>query len=198
MQLVEQEPFIHNFSVTGNDDNLPEKLGVFETVEEFQEYFALNTVSEHRKVTATRFYTDEEIHNFRGIILGVVDEELPEARQNLSEKEANLSIAKKEKEIALESVGALQTKISDLADEIKSGKTSVDVPSNRCYRVPYKGKYYFYTWQDNGDCVLTAVQDIPEHEKAEIFSSTGTTIKNDHFFEALQNGKDKGKTQQIS
>ncbi|WP_347216655.1 hypothetical protein [Chryseobacterium sp.] len=195
MQLVEQEPFIHNFSVIGNDDNLPEKIGVFETVEAFQEYFALNTVSEHRKVNATRFYTDEEIHNFREIILGVVEEELPEAKMNLSEKEANLSVAKKEKEIALESVGALQTKISDLANEIKVEKTSVEVPSNRCYRVPYKGKYYFYAWQDNGDCVLTYIQEIPEHEKSEIFSSTS---KNDEFFEGLKNGKNKGKDKQIS
>jgi len=190
MHLVEQETFLHNFSVIGNDDNLPEKIGVFETVDDFQEYFALNTVSEHQKVNATRFYTDEEIQNFREIILGVVEEELPEAKQTLSEKEANLSIAKKEKEIAVESVGALQTKISDLASEIKSGKTNVDIPSNRCYRVPYKGKYYFYVWQDNGDCLLAYVKDIPEHEKAEIFSSS---TKNDEFFEAFKNGKDKRK-----
>lgn len=190
MHLVEQEPFLHNFSVIGNDDNLPEKIGVFETVDDFQEYFALNTVSEHQKVNATRFYTDEEIQNFREIILGVVEEELPEAKHTLSEKEANLSVAKKEKEIAVESVGALQTKISDLALEIKSGKTNVDIPSNRCYRVPYKGKYYFYVWQDNGDCVLAYVKDIPEHEKAEIFSYS---TKNDEFFEAFKNGKDKRK-----
>lgn len=191
MHLVEQDLFIHNFSVTGNDDNLPLNLGEFKTIDDFQQYFALNTVSEHSKVSATRFYTDEEIHNFRGIILGVVEEELPEARQNLLEKEANLSIAKKEKEIAVETVGALQTKISDLASEIKVGKTTIDVASNRCYRVPYKGKYYFYAWQDNGDCVLVKVQEIPEHEKAEIFSST---TKNEEFFESLKNGKDERKT----
>lgn len=190
MQLVEQEPFIHNFSVSGNDDNLPLNLGEFKTIDDFQKYFALNTVSEHSKVSATRFYTDEEIQNFRGIILGVVEEELPEARQNLLEKEANLSIAKKEKEIAVETVGALQTKITDLANEIKGGKTTIDVASNRCYRVPYKGKYYFYAWQDNGDAVLVKVQEIPEHEKAEIFSSTN---KNEEFFESLKNGKDKRK-----
>ncbi|MHA7823660.1 hypothetical protein ACVVIH_12930 [Chryseobacterium arthrosphaerae] len=195
MQVVEQIPFIHNFSVAGNDDNVPENLGTFETIDDFQEYFALNTVSEHQKVHAKRWYTDEEIQNFREIILNVVEEELPEAKQNLLEKEANLSTAKKEKEVAVESVGALQTKISDLATEIKGEKTTIDVPANRTYRVPYKGKYYFYVWQDNGDCVLAYVQDIPEHEKAELFSSTN---KNEEFFEGLKNGKDKGAAQQIS
>jgi hypothetical protein len=50
-------------------------------------------------------------------------------------------------------------------------------------------------WQDNGDVSLAAVYDIPEHEKADLFSSTD---KNEKFFESLKNGKDKGKTQQIS
>ncbi|MGG7470806.1 hypothetical protein [Chryseobacterium arthrosphaerae] len=195
MKIVEQEPFIHNFSVNGNDDNLPEKIGVFETIDEFQEFFALNTVSEHQKVTARRWYTDEEIQNLREIILTTVEEELPEAKQNLMEKESNLSTAKKEKEIAVESVGALQTKISDLVTEIKGEKTTIDIPSNRTYRVPYKGKYYFYVWQDNGDCVLAYVQDIPDHEKAGLFN---TTKKNDQFFKDLKDGKNKGASEQIS
>jgi hypothetical protein len=195
MHLLEEKPFEHNFSVAGNDENLPENLGNFETIDEFQEYFALNTVSEHQKTFAQRWYTDEEIHNFREMILGVVENELPEARENLAQKESDLQTAKKEKETASETVGALQTKISDFALEIKAEKTSIEVPANRTYRLPHKGRYYFYVWQDNGDVSLAAVYDIPEHEKADLFSSTD---KNEKFFESLKNGKDKGKTQQIS
>lgn len=195
MELVQEKEFLHNFSVVGNDDNLPEKIGVFENIDSFQEYFALNTLSEHKQVEAVRHYTDEEIHNFREEILEVVENELPEAKILLADKEYELSLAKKQKELALESVGALRTKVDDLAAEIKEGKTTIEIPSNRTYRVPYKGKYYFYVWQDNGDCVLAKVLDVPEHEKAEIFNNTD---KNDSFFENLKNGKNKGKAKQIS
>lgn len=190
MELLVNTPFIHNFSVSGNDDNLPEKLGTFQTIDDFQEFFALNTVSEHQQVMATRHYTDEEIHNFREEILGVVENELPEAKTILGDKEFELSVAKKQKEIALESVGALRTKIDDLAAEIKEGKTQIEVASNRTYRVPYKGRYYYYVFQDDGDCVLAKVLEVPEHEKTEIFNNTD---KNDKFFEGLKNVKNKGQ-----
>ncbi|WP_379963946.1 hypothetical protein [Epilithonimonas sp. UC225_85] len=190
MEIVENTPFIHNFSVTGNDDNLPEKLGVFETIDEFQEFFALNTVAEHQKVFAKRWYSDEEIHNFRNEILEVAENELPEAKFQLSEKEIEFATAKKEKEIAIESVGALQTKIGDLAAEIKIGKTEIEVPANRTYKVPIKGKYYFYAWQDNGDCILVKVALMTDEEKEELFSQTD---KNEQFFESLKNVKNQRK-----
>ncbi|WP_372483312.1 hypothetical protein AB9J70_06370 [Elizabethkingia anophelis] len=191
MEIVENRPFEHNFSVSGNDDNLPENLGHFETIDDFQEHFAINTVSEHQKVTAVRHYTDEEILEFREEILRVAEDQLPEAKENFSQKDIEFKQAKEAKEIAGEVVGALQTKISDLAAEIKEGKTEIEVPANRTYRVPYKGKYYFYTWQDNGDCVLVKVKDVPEHEKAEIFNNTD---KNNAFFDNLKNGKNKRQT----
>ncbi|MDV3536802.1 hypothetical protein CMU91_14885 [Elizabethkingia anophelis] len=191
MELVEKEPFIHNFSVTGNDDNLPENIGYFKTIDDFQEHFAVNTVSEHRKVSAVRHYTDEEILGFREDILRVAEDELPQAKEELSKRDIEFKKAKESREDAIETVGALNTKIGDLAAEIKEGKTEIEVPANRTYRVPYKGKYYFYTWQDNGDCVLVKVLDVPEHEKAEIFNNTD---KNNTFFESLKNGNDKRKT----
>ncbi|ROI02913.1 hypothetical protein EGI16_12130 [Chryseobacterium sp. G0240] len=90
MQIVEQIPFLHNFSVVGNDDNVPENLGIFETIDDFQEYFALNTVSEHQKVNAKRWYTDEEIQNFREIILNVVEEELPVGNKEIKDLKIEL------------------------------------------------------------------------------------------------------------
>ncbi|MCT4034864.1 hypothetical protein HZQ14_15685 [Elizabethkingia anophelis] len=127
MEIVENRPFEHNFSVSGNDDNLPENLGHFETIDDFQEHFAINTVSEHQKVTAVRHYTDEEILEFREEILRVAEDQLPEAKENYSQKDIEFKQAKEAKEIAGEVVGALQTKISDLAAEIKEGKTEIEV-----------------------------------------------------------------------
>ncbi|CAA7196719.1 type II toxin-antitoxin system RelE/ParE family toxin [Chryseobacterium potabilaquae] len=192
MELVKNIAFIHNFSVADNDENLPENLGNFQTIEEFQEYFALNTLSEHQKVFAKRYYSDEEIHYFRNEILEVAENELPEAKQQLAEKDIQFSMAKKEKNIAFDFVRALQTKINDLAAEIKIGKTGIEVPANRTYRVPYKGRLYFYTWQDNGDCVLVKVALMSDEEKEELFNHTD---KNEQFFENFKNVKNKRQTQ---
>ena len=195
MQVIEQIPFIHAFSVSGNDDNLPENLGTFETIEEFQEFFALNMVSEHQKTFAQRFYSEEEIQAMDGQILEIAKDEIPKAKQVLREAEIHLADAKKFKEGAFETYNALQTEMQDVAAEVKNGKTEIEIPANRINKVALKGKYYHYAWLDSGEVVLVKISLMTDSEKEELFSQTD---KNEKFFEGLKNGKNKGKTQQIS
>jgi|GEM_PF-2310188 len=195
MQVIEQIPFIHAFSVSGNDDNLPENLGTFETIEEFQEFFALNMVAEHQKTFAQRFYSEEEIQAMDEQILEIAKDEIPKAKQVLREAEIHLADAKKFKEGAFETYNALQTEMQDVAAEVKNGRTEIEIPANRINKVALKGKYYHYAWLDSGEVVLVKISLMTDSEKEELFSQTD---KNEKFFEGLKNGKNKGKTQQIS
>lgn len=195
MELVENIPFIHAFSVSGNDDNLPENLGKFETIEEFQEYFALNMVAEHQKTFAQRFYSEEEIAEMDGKILEIAKDEIPKAKEALNNAETNLAYAKKQVEYAKETYGALNTEMQDIAAEVKNGKTEIEIPANRINKVALKGKYYHYAWLDNGEVVLVKISFMTDSEKEELFSQTD---KNEKFFETLKNGKNKGKTKQVS
>ena len=195
MELVENKPFIHAFSVSGNDDNLPENLGGFESIEAFQEFFALNTVAEHQKTFAQRFYSDEEIKEMDNQILEIAKDEIPKAKETLRDAEIKLVDAKKFKEGAFETYSALQTEMQDVAAEVKNGKTEIEIPANRINKVALKGKYYHYAYLDNGEVVLVKISFMTDSEKEELFSQSD---KNEKFFETLKNGKNKGKTKQVS
>jgi len=180
MEIVEKAPFIYEFDIKGNEQGLPEALNNFQELEEFQKYFSRNTVSYHKKTKAIRFFTEEEIQNFREKITETAETLLFEAQKELLERQRALQEAKKREKSAQGVVDTIMQKISEMSFNIRSGKTEIDLPAYRTLQVPYGEKYYYYTWLDNGACVLSKVEDIPEEERGEIFNNMD---KNNEFFE---------------
>ena len=192
MKIVEEKPFDYNFSVENNDEGVPEILGTFETLDEVREYLATNAVFENVDTSAVRFYSDEEIKDFKEKVLDIVENE-PQADDDRTDAEANLQQAKKDKEVAWENYNALICEMKDLAREIRVGTTSIKLPSLRTFRIPYKGKFYTYVWLDNEKVVLVDIYYIPENQKQDLFNANE---KNEDFFQSLGN-ENKRQTKQV-
>ncbi|TWP31914.1 hypothetical protein ETU08_00200 [Apibacter muscae] len=192
MKIVETQPFIHEFNITGNENNLPEILKHFNTPEECHEYFSSNLIAEHTKLYVDRVYTEEEITEFEDNILDIVKNQMPDAENKISDAEYSLQVAKKNKEKAVESYNALNTEIKDYRNEILKGTTELEIEAQRVFRFPYKGYYYHYVYLDNGMVVLAKITLMNEEERNELFSSSD---KNEKFINSLLNEeKNKRKT----
>jgi len=68
-----------------------------------------------------------------------------------------------------ELVNATVTQVKSLAYTVKRGLIDMRLDDLFTSRIPYKGRYYFFTYID-GQLRLCAIRDIPEEEKSEIWN----------------------------
>jgi len=190
MKITKTKPFIHDFKVTGNEDELPELLGDFENIDRAKLFVSKNFISEHVKSTATRFYTNIEVHNMRSEVHEELEEHQFDLKRKLSEATTVFDEAKKNKNDAEEALRASMTKVKDLSAEIRQGTTSVAIEPSRVFRLAVNGKYCTYVYTDDFKLVLCNVTIIPEYERKELFNSS---TKNEDAFDKMKNGKVKSQ-----
>ncbi|WP_139959198.1 hypothetical protein [Flavicella sediminum] len=188
MKIAETKPFIHDFKVTGNEDNLPEFLGNFETVDDAKLFISKNFISEHVKGVATRFFTKAEIEEMRSEVHQELEEQQFELKKKLDTATILFEQAKKNKNDAEEALRASMTKVKDISGQIRERTTTVAIDASRSYRLAVHNKYYTYVFTDRFELVLCDVMDIPEYDRKDLFNSL---LKNEEAFEKLINGEIK-------
>lgn len=188
MKVTETKPLIHDFRITGNEDELPEFLGEFENINMAKVFVSKNFISEHIKTTATRLYTNVEIQMLRGEIHEELEEKQFELKEKLTVANSVFEEAKRSKNDAEEAVRASMTKVKDLSSEIREGTTKLSIEPSRIFRLAVNGKYYSYVYTDDFKLVLCDVSGIPEHERKDLFNSS---TKNEEAFKNLMDGEIK-------
>lgn len=171
MEVVKKEytPNILEFKLP-EDVVIPPSLGKFKSDEEAREFVASKFVATQIKVEATRFMDDYEKEKLREDYQNELEEVLPELEKNSFDKHGTADQAKAEAKSADELVSASNTKVRDLAKEVKAGVKKMQLDNKNTWRIPLEGKYCYVTFHE-GELLLARVEDIPDYEKTDLINS---------------------------
>jgi len=167
------------FDVAHDGTNIPESFGEFETAEEAAKFLGKNFTSINQALTVARHMDQREKQDIRKEYTEILENKLPVYEREMSIAAAEFSDAKKKLSDATEMVSATISEAKSLAKEVKRGLVDIRLDDLFTSRIPYKGRYYFFTYIDK-QLELCAIRDIPEHEKGEIWNSMA---KNDEFID---------------
>lgn len=173
------------FDVAEDDTLMPESLGEFKTAAIASKFVGGNFVSSSPSLTVNRHMDHVEKKLLREKYENVLENILPINEAKHSEKAQELNEAKKKEKEASETVSATITEVKYLSQEVKRGLKEMHLDENHTYKIPFKGRFYFYTYIDK-EMRLCKIQDILEHEKGEIFNDSAA---NEEYIEKLSNEK---------
>jgi hypothetical protein len=103
----------------------------------------------------------------------LLEDIVPVYEKRWSEAEIAFASAKKALKDAEENYGAEISKTKELAQQVKRGLQEMDLDEKFTFRVPYNGRYYFYTWIDS-ELRLCLIRPIPEYEKQDLYNTMST------------------------
>lgn len=152
------------------ETNMPVSLGDFEKAEEAREFVAKQFVATQEKVEATRFMDEYEQQTMREEYSDVLENQIPELEKKASEKHAILEEAKQDAKQADDMVKMANTKVRDLAREVKEAIKKIYLDNKNTWRIPLDGKYYYYSYFQ-GELQLVKIKDIPDYEKNDLLNS---------------------------
>lgn len=167
------------FDVAHDGTNIPESFGEFDTAEDAAKFLGKNFTSINQAMTVARHMDQREKQEIRKEYTEILENKLPVYEREMSIAAAEFSDAKKKLADATEMVSATISEAKSLAKEVKRGLVDIRLDDLFTSRIPYKGRYYFFTYIDKR-LKLCAIRDIPEHEKGEIWNSMA---KNDEFID---------------
>lgn len=133
---------------------------------------------QQKDVIANRIMDVEEISEIRGKYGEIAENELPELYVELAELEAKFKSDKKQLEAQ---ISAANTQFKDLVSFAKRGIKDLQLDMDNTFRISVLNHYLYYTWV-NDRFELALVQEIPAHQKFDIFNSVE---KNKEVFEQL-------------
>jgi hypothetical protein len=151
-----------------------------ENIEQVREMIAKSgfVAVQQKNVIANRVMDAEEISEIRAEYGEIAETNLPELHDELSNLEAKFKYDKKQLEAE---ISAANTKFKDLVSFAKKGIKDLPLEMDNTFRISVLNHYLFYTWI-NDRFELALVQEIPSHEKFDIFNSVE---KNREVFEEL-------------
>lgn len=158
-----------DFDVAHDGTNIPETLGEFETAEDATKFLGTNFTTINQALTVARHMDIKEKTDMRREYNDLLENILPGRERELSITTSTFNGAKSEMENAKEMVNATVTQVRSLAKECKRGLVDMRLDGLYTCRLPYRGRYYFYTYIDK-QLKLCKIQDIPEREKAELWN----------------------------
>ena len=190
----EYRPPCVEFDVAPDESILPEILGEFETAEQAQKFMGGNLAAINQSLTVNRHMDSFEKREIREQYHDLLENTLPRLEQDHFAKAQELSEVKREEKEASERENASITEAKLLAKEVKRGTKEMRLDDVYTYRVPFQGRYYFYTYMDKV-MKLCATKEIPEHEKTEIWNAMAENDKfiNDNFGEGALEIEDDGQ-----
>lgn len=161
-----------------NDSIVPESLGKFDTDKEVIQFIQKNLIAVPQRMTVNRFMDSKEKRELREEYQEILEVKLPLVEKELSKASQEYEEAKKKKNNANELVSASVQEAKALANEVKRGVKEINLDDKNTWRVPFEGKYYFYTYIDK-QLKLCKVKDIPDYEKSDMYNAQSN---NDEFF----------------
>lgn len=175
------------FDVATDGSLMPETFGEFENAETASKFMGGNMVIINQPLTVSRHMDHVEKKLLREQYENVLENILPVNEKKYAIATNELAEAKRKEKEALETVNATITEVKCLAQEVKRGLKEMNLDENFTYKVPFKGRFYCYTYIDKA-IRLVKIYDIPEHERGEIFSSDAS---NQEFIENNFGKKDE-------
>jgi hypothetical protein len=152
------------------DDSVPQSLGEFEKIDDARKFINDNAVAIPISITAQRHMDAFEKRQIRESYQEVLEDTLPKLEREYSIALGKLNEAKRLEKEASEMMNAAITEAKLLAKQVKAGLVDMKLDELATFRIPYKDKYYFYTFIDN-HLKLCAVRDIYESEKKELWTA---------------------------
>lgn len=161
---------------------IPGVLGDVPTLEKCQELIGQTFVATSVKYTATRYMDVYEKENTRREYQEELEVNQPELDKRLTVAREEFERAKAELKGIEEQYNASNTKVKDLARQVRIGTRQIDLDQSATWRVPLKEQYYFLTYM-RGQLVVAGVQAIPDYEKSDLFNSQA---RNEEAIDKLQ------------
>ena len=167
------------FDVATDDTIMPETFGTFEKPEDAIKFIGGNLVTTNSPITVSRHMDNFEKSELRKKYNSILEDALPIAERERSEKEQIFNDAKKELSDANATVQACEIEAKGIARRVKRGTVEMKLDEDYTFRVPYRGRFYFYTYIDK-EVRLVHIRDMAGSEKQEIFSASA---ENEAFIE---------------
>lgn len=153
------------------DESVPQILGTeFENLDEASKFINNQAVALHHSITVQRHMDNYEKGQVRDRYREVLEDILPKLEREHAVLFSELNDAKRREKEASEMVSASITEAKLLAKEAKVGLKEMKLEELSTFRIPYNGKYYFYTFIDK-HLKLCAVREISETEKRELWTA---------------------------
>jgi len=170
------------FTVEKDSSNMPATFGEFKDADEAIKFIGSNLTTINQAITVNRFMDNQEKSELRKEYNDILENRLPVLERDHSFATSEYNEAKKKEKNAAEMVRASENEAKMLAKEVKEGIKSINLDDLYTFKVPYRGKHYFYTFIDN-ELKLCRIREIPENEKQEIWNAMAgnETFIDDHF-----------------
>jgi len=163
-------PAVIEFDVAPDGTPVPEKIqGEFETADDAVLFMQKNFLSFNHGLTVNRHMDNFEKSEIRKRVTDILENIMPELEQGARDAVAAFNDAKAHKDDAIEAVNVYTTQAKTLAVEVKRGLKEMVLDELYTWRLPYKGRWYFFTYIDK-EIRLVAIRDMQESEKTELFS----------------------------
>jgi hypothetical protein len=188
-------PSVIEFDVAHDGSNVPESFGEFPTAEDAARFLGKDFTAINQAITVARHMDFKEKMEIRKEYSEILENKLPIYEKELSAATSEFNDAKRKLSDATEMVNATVSEAKSMAKEVKRGLVDMRLDDLFTSRIPYRGRYYFFTYIDK-QLKLCAIKDIPEHEKSDIWNAMAA---NDEFIDnnwpheqaTAQTGKEK-------
>jgi hypothetical protein len=169
MKNEDYRPANIEFNCSPDGTNVPSILGQFENAEEASKFIGSNFTALNRGVTVSRHMDAFEKKTCRDDYQDVLENLVPVYEKELSAAEMALLNAKEGLKNAQEAYDFTIGRAKTLAAEAKRGLKDVILDEKYTWRIPYGGRFYFFTYID-GSLKLCLIREIVESEKGEIWT----------------------------
>ncbi len=157
------------FDVATDGSPVPESLGQFETADEVVLHMQKTYFSTNQGITVNRFMDNFEKSELRKHYNDILENMLPKFEQEMRNAIDAFNHAKTEKENAIGMVESYVNEAKATAVEVKRGLVDMQLDELFTWKLPYKGRFYFFTYIDKV-VRLVRIKDMLESEKEELFS----------------------------
>ena len=162
-------PAIIEFDVAPDGTTVPEKIGTFESADDAVLFMQKNFFAFNQAVTVNRHMDNFEKSELRKKVTDILENIMPVQDQRLGDAVDEFNTAKSKKEDAIEAVNTYTNEAKAISVEVKRGLKEMKLDELFTWKVPYKGRYYYFTYIDK-EVRLVKISDMTETEKTELFS----------------------------
>lgn len=177
MEKVDYRPKNIEFDVA-NSSIMPENLGEYKTADEAIQFIHKNVVGINQRITVSRFMDNFEKTELRKEYQEILELKMPILEKDLQKATHEFEEAKKKLADAKELVNATTNEVKAIANDVKRGLKDIQLDDQFTWRIAFECRYFFYSYIDK-QIKLAKIQDIPEHEKQDLFN---VMSKNEEFF----------------
>lgn len=169
MKVENYRPAHIEFDVAHDGTNVPENLGVFNDADEAMIFMNKEFFTTNQGVTVARFMDNFEKNEIRKKVNDILENRLPDLEQKAREAVEEYNAAKLNRDNAIGMVNSYTNEAKQLAIEVKRGVVEIKLDEQFTWKLPYKGRYYWFTFIDNS-IRLVKITDMSSSEKQELFS----------------------------